>query len=380
MKNRFFIFFLFIFLLIFSGNILMAQQNQSQSQLGHFQVLFPALISAGFITSYLTLDLLYNLDYSEALTYDVIDVMLFFAVLPMYFHNLPLGLIFTGVSLGLYFASEYLWNIDEDFIAQIPANGYLDFSFFSTYAIYREGRKKAKSGIYDDKWREKAFGNTGFLSYFPYTKVGEWKPCSFFELAISPISMDNISDFLIFTIIPAGILAPFLQEGLYGNDFQDSVFTTGKSFIGTHELPIYLGIPVAAAFLYILCSFVAIGEEALFRGFLYEEFGSTINEWVGKVADMIIFPLFHVPGEIEYYQDHPEYFFSYFLRRALLTFIIDLSYDRGGLSRSVAFHFWVDFTQLFAYYLINGGVPQQSFMDIVGLGYKRIEIQFVVSF
>lgn len=105
-----------------------------------------------------------------------------------------------------------------------------------------------------------------------------------------------------------------------------------------------------------------------------------MNEWISKITDMIVFPFFHVPEEIKYYQDHPDYFLNYFTRRSLLTFIIDLSYDRAGLSRSVAFHFWVDFTQLFAYYLINGGVAQQSFMDIVSLKYKRIEIQLVFSF
>lgn len=109
------------------------------------------------------------------------------------------------------------------------------FHFFQLMKyLEREGRKKAKSGIYDNKWREKAFGNIEFITVFLFCKkIIELKPYFFLELAVSPFSKDNISDFLILAIIPAGILTPFLQEALYyGNNIQYSVFTTGKSFIG----------------------------------------------------------------------------------------------------------------------------------------------------
>lgn len=95
---------------------------------------------------------------------------------------------------------------------------------------------------------------------------------------------------------------------ILGNDFSQSVFNTGKLFIGTHELPFLLGIPAMTVFLYLLCSFVGIGEESFFRGFLYEELGATFNDWVGKATDMILFHLFHVSSEIKFYQDNPQYF------------------------------------------------------------------------
>jgi len=141
-----------------------------------------------------------------------------------------------------------------------------------------------------------------------------------------------------------------------------------------------VGVPLMAGFLYIFCSLVAIGEEGFFRGFIYEELGSRTNEWIAKITDMIIFPLFHVPGEIEFYQENPEYFLNYFIRRSSLTFIIDVTYDRGGLARSVSFHFWVDFTQLLAYYIIYGGVAHENFMDILGMYYNKVEIQIAFSF
>ncbi|MFN3412038.1 MAG: hypothetical protein ACK4YF_07765 [Exilispira sp.] len=79
-----------------------------------------------------------------------------------------------------------------------------------------------------------------------------------------------------------------MQEAIYfGNKFQNSIFITGKYFIGTHvgnyELSIYSKIPLATVFLYILCTFVAIGEESLFKGFLYEEHEATIKIFYKKI-------------------------------------------------------------------------------------------------
>jgi membrane protease YdiL (CAAX protease family) len=378
MKKPFFI-CLLIFFFIFPCNIL-AQENQNIDKLNHFEVLFPALISAGFITSFLILDLFYNAGFSDSIPYDLIDFSLFLTVLPMYFYNLPMALIFSATSLGLYFLSQTLYDIDEDFIAEIPSNGFLDFSFFTVYSIYRDRREMAKNGIYNNGWTENSFGNSSVISYFPYIKLTKWEPYSFFDLALAPISKEGLFDTLLFPIIPAGLLAPFLQQALLGNNFEQSVFSTGKAFIGMHELPILLGVPIMMVFLYTLCSLVAIGEESLFRGFIYEELGATYNEWVAKVTDILVFPLFHLPGEIEFYQQNPEYFFNYFIRRSILTFYIDIMYDRGSLLRSVAFHFWVDFTQLLAYYLIYGGVAHEDFTDIIGMYFKKIEIQFSFSF
>ncbi|MEJ5273597.1 MAG: hypothetical protein WH035_05660 [Spirochaetota bacterium] len=90
---------------------------------------------------------MYNIDLNEDITYDLVDSMLFFAILPICFFDIPKGLLFCGVFLGLNLIADYLWDVYEDFIAQIPANGYMDFSFFSTYAIYREGRVRAKKGL-----------------------------------------------------------------------------------------------------------------------------------------------------------------------------------------------------------------------------------------
>ncbi|NMC67912.1 MAG: CPBP family intramembrane metalloprotease [Spirochaetales bacterium] len=380
MKKTIFISILIAILVFTLTNSVLSQENTNILQLNHFEVLYPALISFGFVTSYLILDLFYNVGFSDSISYELLDLSLFLTVLPMFFYNLPMALIFSATSLGLYFLSETLYDIDEDFLAQLPSNGFMDFSFFTTYAIYRDRRKLAKIGIYNNNWREEAFGNSSFISYFPYEKLAKWEPQSFFDLVIAPISKKGLSDALLFPIIPAGLIAPFLQQLLAGNNFEQSIFATGKAFIGMHELPILLGVPIMAVFLYALCSFVAIGEESLFRGFIYEELGSSYNEWVAKISDMLIFPLFHVPSEIEFYQQNPEYFLNYFIRRSILTFYIDLMYDRGGLLRSVAFHFWVDFTQLLAFYLIYGGVAHDDFTDIIGMYFKRIEIQFSFSF
>lgn len=379
MKKVFISGFSFLILLFLLSFNIFAQESIQATQISHGEVLISTLISAGFNATYLCLTLFYNLD-SNSISYDLLDFSLFMAVLPMYFYNLPLALVFTATSLSLYFISDFLWRIDEDVIAQAPANGFMDFSFFTTYAIYRDKRKIAKTGIYNANWRQNAFGNSPLLSFPPYIKDTVWKPYTFIDLAIAPFNKANLSDMLLYTIIPAGLIAPFLQHYLAYGNFENSVFTTGKAFIGIHEFPALLGVPMMAALLYMLCTFVAIGEDSLFRGVLYEELGATYNQWVAKITDMIVFPLFHVPAEIEFYQENPGYFFNYFIRRALLTFIIDLTYDRGGLSRSVAFHFWVDFTQLFAYYLINGGVAQDDFSDIMGMFYPKIEIQFAFSF
>lgn len=147
MKKKYFLFFIFLILLYAISINLSAQINLIKNQLNHFQVVFPAILSSSFITLFLTLELMYNIDLNEDITYDLVDSMLFFAILPIYFFDIPKGLLFCGVFLGLNLIADYLWDVDEDFIAQIPANGYMDFSFFSTYAIYREGRVRAKKGL-----------------------------------------------------------------------------------------------------------------------------------------------------------------------------------------------------------------------------------------
>jgi len=214
MKNLLKYFLLFLFFLLILSNTLFSQTTNSlNSQLNHFQVIFPALISAGFIGLESILQFIYAAGInSDPVVYDLLDLSLFFAVLPMYFHDFSLGLIFSGISIGFYILEEKLHQIQEYFIEQLPLTGYMEFSFYSTYAIYREGRIKAKSGIYDLNWREKAFGNSEWFELFPYTKKTKWEPYSFWDLAISPILLENLSDLLILTMIPAGFFLLFFNN------------------------------------------------------------------------------------------------------------------------------------------------------------------------
>jgi membrane protease YdiL (CAAX protease family) len=104
---------------------------------------------------------------------------------------------------------------------------------------------------------------------------------------------------------------------------------------------------------------LGVGEEALFRGVIYEEIKTRTTPWAARLTDVLLFPLVHVPGDI--YAGYPGGTIAFqFLWRAGMTLVFDAAYDQGGLPLSAAVHVWSDVLLLLVQWLVYGGVAESA--------------------
>ena len=76
-------------------------------------------------------------------------------------------------------------------------------------------------------------------------------------------------------------------------------------------------------------SLVGTGEEALFRGVIYEEIKARTTARTTKIADLMLFPLGNLPGDICAGYSASMVIFQLFWR-AGMTLVFDATYDQGG--------------------------------------------------
>ena len=100
----------------------------------------------------------------------------------------------------------------------------------------------------------------------------------------------------------------------------------------------------------------AIGEEALYRGVIYEELKVSFGSIRAKLFDFIIFPGIHVPMDIAAGRD-TDYITEQFIIRGVSTLLFDFAYDKGGLPLSVALHTWFNLISFTSRWMADGGMP-----------------------
>ncbi len=321
--------------------------------------LYPA-ISAGFI-GFTFLSSLIGLE-----DYWLNVAVLTAAQVPAYFENPLHGLGLTLTFGGLLGADRLLEGVPEANLFQdFIYTGMLQTGMFSTYVAYRDLRANAMIDVYDDRWRDnfpefyRVIVDSMFI--FEAELDQEWKPYSFGELLLAPLEKKHYSDLIIAILPIAGFLKPLITQS-----HENAMWTTGESYIAGWKVPGYVSIPAMLVFFYFESTIIAIAEESHFRGFIYEDLASNDRLLAAKIVDPLYFAAIHIPQEIgmEY---SPGQIVLDFAQRTLLTVYIDFLYDRGGLSHSVTAHMLIDFSQLFAMWLLTSGVPQTGLDSILSL-------------
>jgi len=331
--------------------------------LSHREVFLAPLISTILTGLYITEDAVFNVTDMGNTEIWIKRGTLFSIHVPLYSVSLFEGMLSTGISLGCFGMYEYLEDKDVDFFRNFFYTGIFQTGLYSTYLAYSRNREKAKPGIYNDEWRQETFaakfseelGNLGDV----YEK---WRSYTLLDLAVSPFKPDNLFDPMVGIFPIAGIISPLIR-----NSHDSAPWTTGEMYVGTWEMNPAAAVPLMLAFFFVESSIISISEESQFRGFIYEEIGSNYGHIPAKVVDCIYFPAIHVPQEVFILENDPLTILWNSLSRVMLTFYMDNLYDRGGLERTVAAHFWIDFTLLFVQWLMASGEPQPDVSSIMAL-------------
>jgi hypothetical protein len=253
---------------------------------------------------------------------------------PVYFFDIPKGLIFTGIEAG----SFILILLNNTYLQSSTLNELLTQVFhkiggmYSTYEIYKETRSLTTDSFYPIDWQTYSFGELSYASFVPdnFLKPIVWIP----PLAIG------------------GLYALIMPR-------ENAIWRTNRAYIDDIATYPAIGIAVKTLINVVNYSMVAIGEEALYRGVIYEELELNFGKLPAKIIDAIFFPLVHVPQELV--AGVPLFNVGFnFVLRGIATILLDIAYDMGGLPLSTALHFWYDFAIATVEYLYKGGAPSDE--------------------
>lgn len=212
--------------------------------------------------------------------------------------------VFELSSLGLHLATQ-----EETFFTFIPLHFYLYSGWYSSYDNYAAMRKQSN---YSDQWKS-------------YDKK---------ELIKASFNKDVLTRrFFWVTMLTTTVL------NLLDASSDSSIWKNDKAYIDDKEYDPLVALPLVFAVNTIKFTATAVAEEALFRGIIYEEMKYSWGSKKAKLADMILFPAIHVPGDISSNKDSDEVI-NNFIFRAISTLLFDFAYDRGGLPLSIALHTW----------------------------------------
>jgi membrane protease YdiL (CAAX protease family) len=198
-------------------------------------------------------------------------------------------------------------------------------AIYAAYATYRDARAAGAS----DAWKD------------------GWRPWSAGELLVAPLHLGCFRR-------PIVGVSLSIQLGFVG--LATSAYLATKPVASTAARDSLLGLPIALS--------AGVTEEALFRGFLYEELKLSLGRWPAHFIDMTLFTLAHVPGEVGLPDSQIA---TGLVSRALVGLLLGLAYDDGGLPESVMLHTLWDAVTLtyagltgqhsFGTSLLSGGPP-----------------------
>jgi membrane protease YdiL (CAAX protease family) len=248
-------------------------------------------------------------------------------------HHLPLyaldpvkALTFTLPDAA--FIGAHLATKEMPLLTSVPFSLFAYNEFFSTYEIYKTARLRAEPGAYPQEWKS-------------YTRK---------DLILSPFMRENISDPLFYTTVLATSAAQIISS-IKSND---AVWKTGEAWIDGKEYPVGTAVFYTLAANWLQYTATAVGEEALYRGVIYEELKVSMGHKKAKLADMLLFPAVHIPTDIARGKTLPNMAIQ-FLIRSSSTLLFDYAYDRGGLPLSTAIHTWFNFVALSMGWAKTGG-------------------------
>lgn len=251
--------------------------------------------------------------------------------LPLYLLNSPLAPAYTIAEAGLL--GLHLGTLKSPFITEIAMNSYAMTGFYSTYEIYKETRLNSAPGIYPESWESYGLG----------------------ELFTASFALENLMHPAFY--IPVGISTAL--NILSSLDSETAIWKTGKAYIEGNEYPLSVAIPLVIGRNILQFTVTAIGEEALYRGVIYEELKVSLDPLLAKACDMIIFPLIHVGSDLARGRPLGELFMRFGIRAAS-TLLFDIAYDLGGLPLSTAIHTWFNTVSFSLRWAASSGVDSSA--------------------
>ena len=231
--------------------------------------------------------------------------------LPLYLLDSPLAPAFTIAEAG--FLGLHRSTLQSPFITEMAVNFYVTTAFYSTYEIYKDARANTISGVYPQEWQAYGLG----------------------ELFAASFAWENLLHPAFY--IPVGISTVANVLSSLGSEL--AIWKTGRAHIDGNEFPMSVAIPLVLGRNILHFTATAIGEEALYRGVIYEELKASFDPLLAKVCDMVLFPLIHVGGDLARGLTLDS-MLGMFVTRAVSTLLFDYAYDVGGLPLSTAIHTW----------------------------------------
>lgn len=146
-------------------------------------------------------------------------------------------------------------------------------------------------------------------------------------------------------------------EGLSGEGVplweSDRVEIAGQQYDAALGIPLYLA---GESFSMLV---TGIGEEAYYRGVVYDRLREATSPTAAKAIDAVFFPLLHLPQELaEIHQGEMTWQSAAlnFAVRSGITLMLDFAYDAGGLELSTAVHTWINLALHLSRCIFGGGV------------------------
>jgi membrane protease YdiL (CAAX protease family) len=253
------------------------------------------------------------------------------SVVPMYWIDVPRALGYTAAGLLLPAAGVPLMFLSSSVPVALPLSQSLlgAYLHLMEYAAY-------------DAWRLERPAEPGW---------------NLVTLAAAPLRAGQLSDPVVWV---SSIAAPAVLTAVYlanEPDLGRPVYETGTAYLGSLEVPPWVGGLATLGFAAIDMLAVAIGEEAYYRGIVYAGLKDAWGATPARISDMLLFPLIHLPGDLQAGFKPSTVVFN-FAWRSAMTLLFDAAYDRGGLPRSVALHYWSDVLLIMSRWMFYGGAAE----------------------
>ena len=253
----------------------------------------------------------------------------------IYLGDVNEGLLLLGGETALLFSSllfdrqaiDNLLNDDEennfrDFFSNPPLVGAVELPLLSTYLAYRKAREKNH--------------NIGYKQPLPDESVVDLAKASFDPSIIAK------PDFFLPFIFHFGAVL-LLQNSIFPDSSttsSDQAAGEGVHVYGKH-LPASIGYPLGEAGLWLSCTAVSMGEEALFRGYLQSELEERFGKQLGWLTASALFGALHIPNGTTTKE-------RMFASLSAFTggLVLGYFYQKEGYSlrKSIAYHTWWNFS------------------------------------
>ncbi len=183
-------------------------------------------------------------------------------------------------------------------------------------------------------------------------RLDNWQGLKISELFFSPYQKETFKNPFIW-----GSVIGAVALNLLTNDANNSIFASGRTFIGYREYSPWAAIPLMIGTYWVVHSLVGASEEAHYRGVVFEQMQQNTTTFRATIFDVLYFTASHFP---QYYIADRENLFVRTAGAAAFSFLMSSAYRHSGLRTSAAAHIAFNFFSSVSFYLLNGGTAHQD--------------------